>query len=1554
MSLAKGAAVSIPPPVKKWKDPLLWVSIAFPLALGLAVLLVVLLRKDQSVSTPVSKCKDDADCSHSGACKDGACVCAANWTGDKCQIVKTPPLLMTMGNDTCSRQPQSCADDGDCALKCKPIIPPGATIESQFANTNRTIYTCQTMSKEDNAAGLEGSFCMPPKPASECASADLPGTIAGTLTWRGWAGVDAQGWSCASEFPSFYPQNQETGACELSSQVCRKGKWRFPCDGDKCDVDLSPEQQSKLMHTSPLFNGRCVCDDTDCTSDLQCVTKCVGGKCAAQRTGLDPLTGLPTCVADTCWNNPVNRAGEWIASKTAPYTDGFCRCASGATITDQGCQWLNEGMIRPPAFLCPNNCSGNGRCVAAGKCECKSGYMGASCEQFSCAAGCFNQGECIGPNTCTCRSGYVYSPDTHECQPPIICYDTPTVGAAPPRGKETQTETIQHPDSFRNSTKTDCVRGSAAELRELCTTNGWDDVNALTVQCVRYPDCSTIECDSPRLCTAETKQIMPLMKVAAGDGCRNPSLDELNDLCDDLSSESVPVYTSGMINGTWQCLDGTVQKVLELQTQLVKIVPNGTLSANMCVDPAKINITRDAPFYGVYRLIRGTHRQPPNVDPDDETDPNEIWGAAEVFQNTRCTKQNASNQNYVGYSFLAPTPEISPPITHSDFFYMIFYLIPHWAASIVDPKESLYNNLGKPLYSTMYGGTQPNGIIIYGQDAAKPTSKQTLSPPALAPAIASKIAGTHDLALQALNTVTSDPTINTKGFIEPGNNMALSSLPVDKVVVAACTPMYCNAIQDSGKKKIVIIAWEDVQTLPASCAATGVVKYNLTSVMYDIGTVNTLVTGASRPNTVKDDVSGKTYRYFVDVVLAGEVNRLLTYTLTSFVAQDAGDTSTTPDNAPCSSMPEVFNVILTPYTDEYCASIPSPYPDDRVPNMHWLQNSMCFWERDNQAASDYYCAIARDGFDPRKLQLVTSSGTACGALNSTFPTLTNDEWGTAASCELTAEELLSSTPPPGCSGLAQRRSATCNPVLGISGGGNVAGADAFETRLNALNEFYQQHGSPDRFVDDALGTWDNRQQLYNTYFNCGPKTANETWGGMDASIQCDPADVACLNASVAGQGCSQNSAGRNKCSNWSVDQTDGMTFTQERRCYPPAWQTDTTDTSVCCSGHGTFSVSGGDTACFCSPGAYMGPTCSDLICSKDNMCNNHGTCGINEATGKAQCNCDEGYYNVDAKSADDMWEAPANLLTCNKNLCKNNCTEAGHGPFQEKVETITYPEGHIPRTREVINFAGYCNNESGLCECADGYGCFSSDIHKEYNGMCVKHTPCEAGNTDKCIHGIDLYNCPGTYQTASCPETEMQFCSSLASKTPFTTIQLPNVFWERKMLTKNGSNTMIVRHMLIHLARFQADSNNITLDLHMQVALGDGSGDDHLLASFVVLDEELWTNYPDARAGGNDIPGMTSTDEWQSDAVFNLLQQKNVVVGGTYPKTKTLPNYDVQYIGRKKTVLVDTKQSMSPVTVNKFYDVFIYLGISANDNITVRMGRQDNLGLKDSFIRMYQ
>jgi len=70
--------------------------------------------------------------------------------------------------------------------------------------------------------------------------------------------------------------------------------------------------------------------------------------------------------------------------------------------------------------------------------------------------------------------------------------------------------------------------------------------------------------------------------------------------------------------------------------------------------------------------------------------------------------------------------------------------------------------------------------------------------------------------------------------------------------------------------------------------------------------------------------------------------------------------------------------------------------------------------------------------------------------------------------------------------------------------------------------------------------------------------------------------------------------------------------------------------------------------------------------------------------------------------------------------------------------------------------------------------------------------------------------------------------------------------------------------------------------------------------------------------------------------VFNMLQIEGVVVAGTYPKTQTLPNYDVDMVGRDvKGITVHTVQQRKQVTVNQWYDVFVYLGIATDDNVTV-------------------
>jgi hypothetical protein len=214
----------------------------------------------------------------------------------------------------------------------------------------------------------------------------------------GWQGVEAMAWTCECEFPSFYPMDMATGKCEKSSQVCRHGTWTYPCklnkdDFTKCDP-LTFDEEQALIGTAPLMNGLCDCQDVPCKNDDQCAVACVGGKCANQRLGLDPTSGLPVCVQDTCKAGlpcvtnkdcgagvaclngfcassemacttdkdcpyPIKCkdgkcfTGEWKIADFPPYTYGFCDCPDGCTSTGYGCdcsvdQQAGSGHLTSP------------------------------------------------------------------------------------------------------------------------------------------------------------------------------------------------------------------------------------------------------------------------------------------------------------------------------------------------------------------------------------------------------------------------------------------------------------------------------------------------------------------------------------------------------------------------------------------------------------------------------------------------------------------------------------------------------------------------------------------------------------------------------------------------------------------------------------------------------------------------------------------------------------------------------------------------------------------------------------------------------------------------------------------------------------------------------------------------------------------------------------------------------------------------------------------------------------------------------------------------------
>lgn len=1376
-------------PIRKLNENERWgvgIGVSGLIVAGIILLLIYKLhpssftgKKTPSASpnAATGNCGADSDCLNGGTCGEGKCACTDKWTGDKCTLLKDPVAMLSIGNPTsntiCSTVPVTCENDVDCAQQCVRTLV-GGTVEDQYQNTDTTMYTCQTLSKNSNTAGLEGSYCLPPPPSDGCdiaASASTADRIPGTLMWRGWGGVDAQGWMCTCEFPEMYPANnsaQDGGACMLNSSVCRHGKWHFPCDTTtgECDSQLSPDVREKLVRSSPLFNGRCDCEDTDCVSDMQCLVKCVNGKCAGQRTGLDPISGVPTCVVNTCVGSvDTVPAGRWIPSMDAPYSDGYCSCNEGSIETALGCSWENNTQPRPQQFLCSNNCSGHGKCIGPQVCECRTGYRGFQCEETFCPFGCPNTGHCIGANKCSCANGQIFNGITQTCQLPAVCLPKPSV---------TTDGTIKDADHFDNFNHTICVPGTFDEIQTLCTANGWDDWDMVN-NCIKYPDCAQVPCDSELCAQTQSGDFMfPITKVrdASNTVCVNPTEAYLNELCD-----TFPNSISGPINGKWQCIDGSVQNVITFVPGTVEAIEGVHISGSICVKITSDTYTRDAPFVGLYALL----------DPADRS--NLLTsGAAEMFVDTaECGDGSTSLR------FMFGMPELEPPLAPlaaGVSFDLLFMLIPSWSVQAG-------TGLGKPLYGM--GADAVLRLTVMPAAAIAGVCQQLT--PVLAPEIAARIALDHDWAKAALtHAASTHPTIiNPAGFLDTNYAMSLMSMaPGDLVAQAACTSMYCTSFTDYGFK-LIIIAWRKLSVLSTSecvnCtesfADLHAVKYELKRIS-NLGAETMLINSdAVTPSLIDSSGDGGTgveYCYFIDIVPIDLNQKVWVYNLAAYVAQSDSDRNMSLEDSPCKSPPKLFTVTVEPYTETFCRGLASPDPTAKVPNMHWLKNGMCTWEPasypNNVAAGDYYCSTIENDLREDNVWLVDAQNN-CSQLQHSYPKLSTelDEWTTdicdpvqrcdglqssnmphlqtasrkgsrlsgrkntkpqhnapvklsttAASSTTASSTATSSTavsPDDNvCGGVTQKRYATCSPVLNLQSGGSIDSSDLFAQRMAGLYQFSVDHGSNPP-IDDALknmvGTPMNTSQLYSKYYHCGPQTVPATWGmsGSGGSgYTCDPNDVACIDASPEGKSCFT----RNTCGSWEPVLTDRNTFSQTRRCYPGV--TFDGPNSPCCACKGSFSLLPSSTVdqtraqCDCKGSSFIGDRCQTPACpvTDAGACNGHGTCQYDPAKEQARCFCDTGYYNVDSKAGDVLKVPAENLMTCNRNECINpDCGETTS--MSSATHTITYPDGHkvtLPGTvtdstqSHVLSWGklGTCDYKTGLCDCVDTFGCKTDDSQK--------------------------------------------------------------------------------------------------------------------------------------------------------------------------------------------------------------------------------------------------
>ena len=284
---------------------------AVPLAIG-GIVAWLILRPTAAAAAavappPLAACKTNQDCGAGTCGPDGACVCPPGFSGSGCSY--TVSAAAHLGTQrSCTDAPRACTNDSQCADCGSPGL--------QFA--------CTELTESQTTTGVAGKFCAPRKPASGCRSVppNVPSAdqIPGDFVWEGWRDANTAAWSCACPFAQYPADDAADGGCRRAASLCTHGVWTYPLPGHK-------------VGDAPTTAGACACDAVPCSSSQDCAGTCgPAGVCVDQRLGLDPTTGLPQCVRDTC-----APGGQWKAATGGGGAYGSCACKPGFESTGFAC-----------------------------------------------------------------------------------------------------------------------------------------------------------------------------------------------------------------------------------------------------------------------------------------------------------------------------------------------------------------------------------------------------------------------------------------------------------------------------------------------------------------------------------------------------------------------------------------------------------------------------------------------------------------------------------------------------------------------------------------------------------------------------------------------------------------------------------------------------------------------------------------------------------------------------------------------------------------------------------------------------------------------------------------------------------------------------------------------------------------------------------------------------------------------------------------------------------------------------------------------------------------
>ena len=150
--------------------------------------------------------------------------------------------------------------------------------------------------------------------------------------------------------------------CSLSCPNNCSGHGKCDSNSGKCNCDAGWSGEScsnggKPQPTNP-------CDGVNCGSHGTCDSTTGKCNCDAGWSGESCSNGGKPQPTNPC--DGVNCGSHG----TCDSTTGKCNCDVG---------WSGESCNIFPTIICPNNCSGHGKCDSTGKCNCDAGWSGESC-----------------------------------------------------------------------------------------------------------------------------------------------------------------------------------------------------------------------------------------------------------------------------------------------------------------------------------------------------------------------------------------------------------------------------------------------------------------------------------------------------------------------------------------------------------------------------------------------------------------------------------------------------------------------------------------------------------------------------------------------------------------------------------------------------------------------------------------------------------------------------------------------------------------------------------------------------------------------------------------------------------------------------------------------------------------------------------------------------------------------------------------------------------------------------------------------------------------------